>query len=74
VPDCIEDGIYNGGLAGTTDTDGEYSLVWKDPLNQVMFHVATMMPNIPSDKHFTNKKSRIHCNFINNRLVIRYRK
>ena len=24
-----------------------------------MFHVATMMPNLPSEKHFTNKKSHV---------------
>ncbi len=57
--DCIEEGFYTGGLDVSSNTDGEFSLLWKGDMQQIMFHVATLMPNIPQDKNFTNKKRYI---------------
>lgn len=53
-----EDGVYTGGL-DTNETDGEFALMWGNYAHQVVFHVATLMPNLPSDKGFTNKKRHI---------------
>lgn len=55
LEDCFDYGFYTGGL-DDNGSDGEYGLLWKDSLSQVMFHVATLMPNLPTDKNFTNKK------------------
>ncbi|KAL6057278.1 Tuberous sclerosis 2-like protein [Balamuthia mandrillaris] len=52
--------FYSGGLDTRNDTDGEYSLTWSNKVTQVMFHVATLIPNRPSlYPHFENKKRHI---------------
>eukprot|EP00742_Colponemidia_sp_Colp-10_P008317 GILJ01009000.1.p1 GENE.GILJ01009000.1~~GILJ01009000.1.p1 ORF type:complete len:1747 (-),score=226.90 GILJ01009000.1:122-5362(-) len=42
LKDCID--MYTGGLDRKNDSDGEFSIYFKDPFSQVMFHVATLMP------------------------------
>jgi hypothetical protein len=37
-------------------TDGESSIYFSDPLIEVMFHVATMMPTSEEDEQVLNKK------------------
>eukprot|EP01117_Protostelium_nocturnum_P006881 TRINITY_DN2467_c0_g1_i3.p1 TRINITY_DN2467_c0_g1~~TRINITY_DN2467_c0_g1_i3.p1 ORF type:complete len:1554 (-),score=306.75 TRINITY_DN2467_c0_g1_i3:98-4759(-) len=55
-----EDG---GSKRNSMDTefsgDGEYSLLWKTDVQQIMFHVATLIPNRKTDKLSTNKKRHI---------------
>eukprot|EP01119_Soliformovum_irregulare_P013800 TRINITY_DN3709_c1_g1_i6.p1 TRINITY_DN3709_c1_g1~~TRINITY_DN3709_c1_g1_i6.p1 ORF type:complete len:483 (-),score=154.51 TRINITY_DN3709_c1_g1_i6:222-1670(-) len=58
LKDVVDD-MYVGGLDPDDHADGEYCLVYKDITHQVVFHVATLMPNLPSDKAFTNKKRHI---------------
>ena len=57
IKECIENGIYSGGLS--EEMDGEFSILYNDGVKSIMFHVATMMPNLETDKNFTNKKSHI---------------
>jgi len=58
-------GEYTGGLdRHSVDQDGEFALRWNDDVTQVMFHVVTFMPNIPSDPHFTNKKRHIGNDYV----------
>jgi len=37
-------------------TDGEHAIYYSDPLIEVMFHVATMMPTSEEDEQVLNKK------------------
>jgi hypothetical protein len=61
----LKAGEYTGGLdRNSTDQDGEFALRWCDDVTQVMFHVVTFMPNIPSDPHFTNKKRHIGNDYV----------
>ncbi|KAK3815182.1 MAG: hypothetical protein J3Q66DRAFT_314331 [Benniella sp.] len=51
--------IYTGGLDLEMDLDGEYAYSHHDEITQVIFHVATMMPNHPHDTNFDFKKRHI---------------
>ena len=41
------------------ETDGEYAYVWWGDILQVVYHTATLMPNIPTDPSFMNKKRHV---------------
>jgi tuberous sclerosis protein 2 len=50
--------VFLGGLdAG--DGDGQFAYVWQDDLMQVVFHAATLMPNLETDPQFNKKKRHI---------------
>ncbi|KAF9911002.1 Tuberous sclerosis 2-like protein [Lobosporangium transversale] len=51
--------IYTGGLDLEMDLDGEYAYSHQDEITQMIFHVATMMPNHPHDVNFDFKKRHI---------------
>ncbi|KAF9207552.1 Tuberous sclerosis 2-like protein [Haplosporangium sp. Z 27] len=51
--------IYTGGLDQEMDLDGEYAYSYQDEITQMIFHVATMMPNHPHDVNFAFKKRHI---------------
>ncbi|KAG0304418.1 Tuberous sclerosis 2-like protein [Dissophora globulifera] len=51
--------IYTGGLDLEMDLDGEYAYSHQDEITQMVFHVATMMPNHPHDVNFDFKKRHI---------------
>ncbi|KAG0240308.1 Tuberous sclerosis 2-like protein [Mortierella sp. GBA43] len=51
--------IYTGGLDLEMDLDGEYAYSHHDEITQMIFHVATMMPNHPHDANFDFKKRHI---------------
>lgn len=51
--------IYAGGLDLEMDLDGEYAYSHQDEITQMVFHVATMMPNYPHDVNFDGKKRHI---------------
>ncbi|KAF9358041.1 Tuberous sclerosis 2-like protein [Mortierella sp. NVP85] len=51
--------IYTGGLDLEMDLDGEYAYSHHDEITQMIFHVATMMPNHPHDTNFDFKKRHI---------------
>ncbi|KAE8259141.1 hypothetical protein A4X03_0g4183 [Tilletia caries] len=38
---------------------GKYAYMWADHITQVFYHTATLMPNLPHDPTFTNKKALI---------------
>jgi len=48
--------VFVGGLDRTSDADGEYAYAWWDDLSQVIFHIPTIMPNLPSSDKHDNKK------------------
>ena len=48
---------FVGGL-DTEDGDGDYAYMWEDDVMQVIFHVATLMPNHPKTDPKCNKKKR----------------
>uniref|UniRef100_A0A1E1XEJ7 Putative tuberin n=1 Tax=Amblyomma aureolatum TaxID=187763 RepID=A0A1E1XEJ7_9ACAR len=54
---------YVGGLACTGE-DGTHCLCWQDDVTQVVFHVATLMPNVDSDRLRGNKKRHIGNDFV----------
>ncbi|XP_070391131.1 tuberin isoform X4 [Dermacentor albipictus] len=54
---------YLGGLACTGE-DGTYCLCWQDDVTQVVFHVATLMPNVENDRHRGNKKRHIGNDYV----------
>lgn len=51
--------IYPAGLDTTSDLDGEFAYVWWDEISQIVFHVATMMPNMDYDSMRTSKKRHL---------------
>ncbi|KAF9332103.1 Tuberous sclerosis 2-like protein, partial [Podila minutissima] len=51
--------IYAGGLDLEMDLDGKYAYSHQDEITQMIFHVATMMPNNPHDPQFSGKKRHI---------------
>ncbi|KIN96263.1 hypothetical protein M404DRAFT_249113 [Pisolithus tinctorius Marx 270] len=54
--------VYAGGL--TPDEDGEYAYAWWDDIAQVLYHTATMMPNVPDDEYCVNKKRHIGNDYV----------
>ena len=48
---------FLGGL-NPEEGDGDYAYMWEDDLMQVIFHVATLMPNHPETDPKCNKKKR----------------
>ncbi|KAJ8037419.1 Tuberin [Holothuria leucospilota] len=55
--------VYTGGL-DTSGNDGKFVYWWKDDIMQVIFHVATLMPNKESDPNCTAKKLHIGNDFV----------
>jgi len=51
--------IYPGGLDTVSNSDGEYAYIWWDEIAQIVFHAATMMPNLPHDPRRVSKKRHI---------------
>ncbi|GJJ78702.1 tuberous sclerosis 2 [Entomortierella parvispora] len=51
--------IYAGGLDLEMDFDGKYAYSHQDEITQMIFHVATMMPNYPHDVNCDGKKRHI---------------
>lgn len=49
--------VYTGDII--PETDGEFAYAWWDDIVQVVYHTATLMPNVPSDPYFVNKKRHI---------------
>lgn len=54
---------FLGGLSAE-DGDGEFSYVWEDDVMQVIFHIATMMPNRENDPQCSKKKRHIGNDFV----------
>jgi tuberous sclerosis 2 len=51
--------VYTGGLQA--DKHGDYALAWWDDIGQILFHVATFMPNLetPGQSSVFHKKAEI---------------
>jgi hypothetical protein len=51
--------VYTGGLQA--DVHGDYALAWWDDIGQILFHVATFMPNLetPGQSSVFHKKAEI---------------
>jgi len=55
---------FLGGL-NQEEGDGDYAYMWEDDVMQVIFHVATLMPNHPeTDPNCNKKKRHIGNNFV----------
>ncbi|KAI5700688.1 hypothetical protein M8J75_002012 [Diaphorina citri] len=52
--------VFLGGLE-TNGSDGKYTYSWQD---EVIFHVATMMPTLESDPNCNNKKKNIGNDYV----------
>ena len=54
------------GLDREFDTDGEYTICWRDRVTEIVFHVATMMPtNLEHDPQCINKKRHTGNDYVN---------
>uniref|UniRef100_A0A8C4WWL8 Tuberin n=1 Tax=Eptatretus burgeri TaxID=7764 RepID=A0A8C4WWL8_EPTBU len=60
LQDCDPEHVFLGGL-DTGGEDGRFACCSHDDIMQMMFHVATLMPNKETDKNCSNKKRHI-CN------------
>jgi hypothetical protein len=56
--------VFVGGLNRDNDSDGEYAYAWWDDLTQTVFHIPTMMPNLPAYPNFENKKRLVGNDFV----------
>ncbi|XP_028417409.1 tuberin-like [Dendronephthya gigantea] len=55
--------VYTGGLE-RNGADGHYGYSWRSEIAQVMFHVATLMPNKENDPNCHSKKLHIGNDFV----------
>lgn len=55
--------FFLGGLE-TSGSDGKFAYIWQDDVMQVIFHVATLMPNTPTDPKGVRKKQHIGNDFV----------
>ncbi|XP_033124579.1 tuberin-like [Anneissia japonica] len=55
--------VYTGGL-DHSGSDGKFAYSWQDDMMQVIFHVATLMPNKESDPHCNGKKLHIGNDYV----------
>ncbi|UYV72209.1 TSC2 [Cordylochernes scorpioides] len=53
---------YLGGL--DPETDGEFAVVYHDDIMQVIFHIATLIPNKSNDPKGNNKKLHLANDFV----------
>ncbi|XP_029838078.2 tuberin isoform X1 [Ixodes scapularis] len=64
---CLRDldtkATYTGGL-DVRGADGKYSISWQDDIMQVIFHVATLMPNKENDRQRSDKKRHIGNDYV----------
>ncbi|ODV96226.1 hypothetical protein PACTADRAFT_49612 [Pachysolen tannophilus NRRL Y-2460] len=58
---------YTGGLdIGSNATDGKFTYFWNDKINQMVFHIITLMPNnFANDEFLYNKKRHVGNNYVN---------
>ncbi|BFZ02892.1 hypothetical protein BsWGS_05930 [Bradybaena similaris] len=61
IDEAEKEKMYLGGL---NTCDGKFTIAWQDESLRVIFHVATLMPNLPGDTRFNNKKSHIGNDFV----------
>ncbi|GAB1603089.1 tuberin isoform X2 [Argonauta hians] len=57
--------VFLGGLDGREKSDGQFTYSWHDEFMQVIFHIATLMPNMKNDKLRNNKKRHIGNDYVN---------
>lgn len=55
--------VFTGGL-DSRGKDGNFAYHWKDETTQVIFHIATLMPNKENDVRCVSKKMHIGNNFV----------
>ncbi|XP_071965999.1 tuberin-like isoform X2 [Antedon mediterranea] len=55
--------VYTGGL-DHSGSDGKFAYSWQDDVMQVIFHVATLMPNKDSDPNCNGKKLHIGNDYV----------
>ncbi|ELT92478.1 hypothetical protein CAPTEDRAFT_148419 [Capitella teleta] len=63
LPDCLPENTYLGGL-DREGNDGKFAYVWQEEFIQVVFHVATLMPNKDSDPNCNAKKLHIGNDYV----------
>lgn len=57
--------IYAGGLDQESDLDGKWTYIFDDDIDQLVFHVATMMPtSLETDPQCTLKKRHIGNDYV----------
>ncbi|KAH3862473.1 hypothetical protein DPMN_025440 [Dreissena polymorpha] len=61
--DCDPKQVYLGGL-DTQGSDGEFAYRWQDESTQMIFHIATLMPNKESDVNCNQKKAHIGNDYV----------
>jgi len=54
--------VYMGGL--DPRSDGQFAYIWQDDAMQVVYHVATLMPNQEKDPQFNKKKMHIGNDYV----------
>jgi hypothetical protein len=55
-----------GGLDTEYDSDGEFTIAWRDRVMEICYHITTMMPtNLEDPQMWTNKKRHIGNDFVN---------
>ncbi|XP_072035978.1 tuberin-like isoform X2 [Amphiura filiformis] len=63
LKDMSTDAVYTGGL-DHSGADGKFAYWWHDDIMQVIFHVATLMPNKEVDPKCNAKKLHIGNDFV----------
>ncbi|WAQ96556.1 TSC2-like protein [Mya arenaria] len=63
LKDCNPQVTYLGGL-DTKGNDGEFTYSWQDESTQLIFHIATLMPNKETDPNCNFKKAHIGNDYV----------
>ncbi|XP_074649402.1 tuberin-like [Tubulanus polymorphus] len=64
LKECNPEHNYVGGLDTTGGADGQFAYSWHDDIMQVIYHVATLMPNRTSDPNCNAKKLHIGNDYV----------
>ena len=57
--------MYTGGLDREADFDGKYAYIWSDQIQQIIFHVVTLMPTrLDTDPSCNYKKRHIGNDYV----------
>lgn len=57
--------MYTGGLDREADFDGKYAYIWSDQIQQMIFHVVTLMPTrVDTDPNCNYKKRHIGNDYV----------
>eukprot|EP01130_Rhizamoeba_saxonica_P008579 TRINITY_DN3471_c0_g2_i1.p1 TRINITY_DN3471_c0_g2~~TRINITY_DN3471_c0_g2_i1.p1 ORF type:complete len:299 (-),score=64.11 TRINITY_DN3471_c0_g2_i1:4-900(-) len=60
----VREGLHGSYTGGLREEDGDHMLIWKDDITQVVYHVATLIPNLDAYPNSVNKLLHIGNDYV----------